>query len=88
MLGSAMHDSVTEVYHVLEGSGTLVTGGTLTEPERRGGGATLGTSDFGWSAPWRESREVHNLRDERRFVTMTVPVIRLAGNPGARARCF
>lgn len=35
MLGSVSHDSVTEVYQVLEGSGTLVTGGTLTDPERR-----------------------------------------------------
>ncbi len=40
MLGSASHDKVTEVYQVLEGSGTLVTGGTLVEPQRREGGAT------------------------------------------------
>jgi mannose-6-phosphate isomerase-like protein (cupin superfamily) len=40
MLGSASHDQVTEVYQVLEGSGTLVTGGTLTEPQRRSGDLT------------------------------------------------
>ena len=29
------HDQVTEVYHILTGSGTLVTGGTLVNPQRR-----------------------------------------------------
>jgi mannose-6-phosphate isomerase-like protein (cupin superfamily) len=29
------HDHVTEVYHIIEGSGTLVTGGTLVNPTRR-----------------------------------------------------
>lgn len=29
------HDKVTEIYHVLEGAGTLVTGGTLVNPKRR-----------------------------------------------------
>lgn len=29
-----IHDALTEVYHVLSGSGTLVTGGTVTKPER------------------------------------------------------
>lgn len=33
--GSAAHDKVTEVYYVLEGSGTLVTGGSLVNPVRR-----------------------------------------------------
>ncbi|PYX02098.1 MAG: hypothetical protein DMG85_22130 [Acidobacteria bacterium] len=31
---SVAHDELTEIYHVLAGSGTLVTGGTLTKPER------------------------------------------------------
>jgi mannose-6-phosphate isomerase-like protein (cupin superfamily) len=35
LVGGASHDLVTEVYHVLEGAGTLVTGGTLISPERR-----------------------------------------------------
>ena len=29
------HDQVTEVYHILAGSGTLVTGGALVNPQRR-----------------------------------------------------
>ena len=29
-----IHDELTEVYHVLSGSGTLVTGGTVSKPER------------------------------------------------------
>ena len=33
--GSASHDLVSEVYHVLEGAGTLVTGGTHVNPVRR-----------------------------------------------------
>src|SRR5438128_5827797 len=33
--GGASHDKVTEVYHVQEGSGTLVTGGTQVNPQRR-----------------------------------------------------
>ena len=32
---AASHDKVTEVYQVLEGSGTLVTGGTMVNPQRR-----------------------------------------------------
>src|ERR1700730_9648141 len=31
---SVAHDEFTEIYHILAGSGTLVTGGTLTKPER------------------------------------------------------
>ena len=31
---SIMHDELTEIYHVLSGSGTLVTGGSLVKPER------------------------------------------------------
>lgn len=38
--GGASHDFVTEVYHVLEGSGTLVTGGRLIDPERRDSAST------------------------------------------------
>jgi mannose-6-phosphate isomerase-like protein (cupin superfamily) len=32
--GSASHDRVSEVYQVLAGSGTLVTGGTIVNPQR------------------------------------------------------
>jgi mannose-6-phosphate isomerase-like protein (cupin superfamily) len=31
---SIMHDELTEIYHVLSGSGTLVTGGSLAKQER------------------------------------------------------
>jgi mannose-6-phosphate isomerase-like protein (cupin superfamily) len=33
--GSASHDKVSEVYQVLAGSGTLVTGGKIVNPQRR-----------------------------------------------------
>lgn len=33
--GAVEHDQVTEVYHIIDGSGTLVTGGTLVNPKRR-----------------------------------------------------
>jgi mannose-6-phosphate isomerase-like protein (cupin superfamily) len=33
--GAASHDKVSEVYQVLEGSATLVTGGTIINPQRR-----------------------------------------------------
>jgi mannose-6-phosphate isomerase-like protein (cupin superfamily) len=41
--GGASHDKVTEVYHVLEGAGTLVTGGTLLNPQRREGASEVVT---------------------------------------------
>lgn len=41
--GGASHDRVTEVYHVLEGAGTLVTGGTLINPQRRDDAAAVVT---------------------------------------------
>src|ERR1700693_5646363 len=31
---SISHDELTEIYHILAGSGALVPGGTLTKPER------------------------------------------------------
>jgi mannose-6-phosphate isomerase-like protein (cupin superfamily) len=40
LVGGAVHDVVTEVYHVLDGAGTLVTGGALIAPERREDKAT------------------------------------------------
>jgi mannose-6-phosphate isomerase-like protein (cupin superfamily) len=41
LTGGASHDKVSEVYHVLEGAGTLVTGGTLVNPQRRAGAAEV-----------------------------------------------
>ncbi len=51
LAGGASHDLVTEVYHVLEGAGTLVTGGTLIEPERRASGDSrvVTINGPGWS---------------------------------------
>jgi len=36
--GAASHDKVSEVYQVLDGSATLVTGGTIINPQRRASG--------------------------------------------------
>ena len=57
------HDQVTEVYHILAGSGTMVTGGTLVKPQRRGSNdAALreltGPSVSGASIQEGESRHV------------------------------
>lgn len=41
--GSASHDHVSEVYHILEGAGTLVTGGTHIDPQRRDAGTSVVT---------------------------------------------
>jgi mannose-6-phosphate isomerase-like protein (cupin superfamily) len=35
------HDSVTEIYQVIEGAGTLVTGGALLNPQRRQSGSEV-----------------------------------------------
>jgi mannose-6-phosphate isomerase-like protein (cupin superfamily) len=35
LTGMASHDKVSEVYYVVEGSGTFVTGGTLEKPQKR-----------------------------------------------------
>lgn len=39
--GSSSHDKVTEVYQIIEGKGTLVTGGEIVNPQRREGGSEL-----------------------------------------------
>jgi len=36
--GAASHDKVSEVYQVLDGSGTLVTGGAIVNPQKRTSG--------------------------------------------------
>src|SRR5947208_15763105 len=35
LTGMASHDKVSEVYYVVEGSGTFVTGGKLVNPQKR-----------------------------------------------------
>ena len=57
------HDQVTEVYHILAGSGTMVTGGALVNPQRRpANDAALrdltGPSTTGASVQKGESRHV------------------------------
>jgi hypothetical protein len=39
--GSASHDTVTEIFELIEGSGTLITGGAIVNPQRREGTSEL-----------------------------------------------
>ena len=39
--GSSSHDKVTEIFELIEGSGTLVTGGEIVNPQRREGTSEL-----------------------------------------------
>jgi mannose-6-phosphate isomerase-like protein (cupin superfamily) len=39
--GSSSHDKVTEIFQLIEGSGTLVTGGDIVNPQRREGTSEL-----------------------------------------------
>jgi mannose-6-phosphate isomerase-like protein (cupin superfamily) len=39
--GSSSHDKVTEIFQLIEGSGTLVTGGDIVNPQRRDGTSEL-----------------------------------------------
>ena len=60
---SVEHDQVTEVYHILAGSGTMVTGGTQVNPQRRPANDTAlreltGPSTAGASVQNGESRQV------------------------------
>ena len=41
--------SVTEIYYMLEGSGTLVTGGTLVDERSTGNSPNMGTPNFAGS---------------------------------------
>jgi mannose-6-phosphate isomerase-like protein (cupin superfamily) len=57
------HDQVTEIYHVISGSGTLVTGGTLVDPKRRSADEPVvkelnGPSVGGTSIKGGESRRI------------------------------
>jgi mannose-6-phosphate isomerase-like protein (cupin superfamily) len=61
--GAVEHDQVTEVYHILAGSGTMVTGGTLVKPQPRGSNDVAlrdltGPSVSGASIQEGESRHV------------------------------
>src|SRR5258708_31878521 len=39
--GAVAHDGATELHHIIEESGTLVTGGTMVRPAGGRGGATI-----------------------------------------------
>lgn len=39
---ASIHDDVTEIYYIVSGSGTLVTGGVMADPENRSAGVTGG----------------------------------------------
>ena len=41
---ASVHDDVTEVYQIISGAGTFVTGGTLPDPENRTAGITGGVA--------------------------------------------
>jgi len=52
------HSQVTEVYYVLEGSGTMVTGGTLMKPKGLQNGPIAGPTNSGTSLENGQSRRV------------------------------
>lgn len=41
---ASVHDDVTEIYHVIRGEGTFVTGGTIADPENRSAGIEGGVA--------------------------------------------
>lgn len=51
------HEQVTEIYYILEGSGTLVTGGTLVKPKRTSS-PIAGPTNIGTVLENGESRKV------------------------------
>jgi len=53
-----IHDKIDEIYYVLEGSGTLVTGGTLVNPKQTSSSPTIGPGWSGSSIQGGESRRV------------------------------
>jgi mannose-6-phosphate isomerase-like protein (cupin superfamily) len=41
---ASIHNELTEIYYIVEGTGTFVTGGAITDPENRTMGITGGTA--------------------------------------------
>ena len=74
--GSAAHDKVTEVYYIMEGSGTLVTGGSLVNPERR---QTANATVQGINGPGVSGTQIANGVSRR--ITKGDMVIIPAGTP-------
>jgi mannose-6-phosphate isomerase-like protein (cupin superfamily) len=54
-----IHDKIDEIYYVLEGGGTLVTGGTLLKAEQTSDSPTIGPGWKGASIQGGESRRVN-----------------------------
>jgi len=54
-----IHDKIDEIYYVLEGGGTLVTGGTLVNPKQTKSSPTIGPGWSGSSIKGGESRRVN-----------------------------
>ena len=64
VVAGTIHTEVTEVYTVLEGSGTIVTGGRLIDPRPRGSGAAPrrpGTSGPGVTGTGMEGAETRQV---------------------------
>jgi len=53
-----IHDKIDEIYYILEGGGTLVTGGTVTDAEKSGPSDTIGPGWRGKSIQGGDSRHV------------------------------
>ena len=53
-----IHDNIDEIYYVLEGGGTLVTGGKLTGEKHTGASPTIGPGWTGTGIEGGESRRV------------------------------
>ena len=51
----AVHDDVGEVYHVLEGAGTMLLGGKLKDGKRRPTSVGNGMGSVGTNVGWREA---------------------------------
>jgi len=54
-----IHDKIDEIYYVLEGGGTLVTGGTLVNAKQTSSSPTIGPGWSGASIKGGESRQVN-----------------------------
>jgi len=53
-----VHDKIDEIYYVLEGGGTLVTGGELVNAKRNSDSGTIGPSSSGSGVNGGESKRV------------------------------
>ena len=49
---ASVHEDLTEIYHIIDGAGTLVTGGTMTDPANRSAGLTGGAAQRVEAGDW------------------------------------